>query len=464
MASAAEGAPLSGPPAAVGMTESSEGGAVPPGLNAAEKRAALTRVLETSAFLRAGQLCNFLRYISEMEAAGRAAELSEYVIGVEALGRPPGYSTADDSSVRRRAHALRQKLEEVYAAELAGERVRIELPKGSYVPRFVRVADPVVPALGGESRDPAADASRGKRVGWRMLALGSAAFLGGVIVTALVLVRPGTSTESVDPVLREAWGPLAKTDANVLICLSTPPHLVVLPYPEGPLPRLASLLPSLPAEPALREWYRLHYPLEPTHALGIHKTSGAIHLGDVNGLVAVVRTLDRMRVGSQIVAEKNMGLPALRGRNMIFIGNPEYSFAAAKLLDTAAWTVAYDPSERQRVVTAREPAARAVATYRPARDSQGWLTEVYGLITVQPSAGATEANPSGTAIFSCSNDSGCQAALEFFSTASQMQRMRERFQAEGLPGFPPWYQVVVRCRVQSGQTISADYADHLVLR
>jgi hypothetical protein len=435
---------------------------VPPGLNAAEKRAALGRVLETSAFLRAGQLCNFLRYIAEMEAAGRAAELSEYVIGVEALGRPPGYSTADDSSVRRRAHALRQKLDEVYAAELAAERVRIELPKGSYVPRFVRVADPVVPAPGGEFGHPVHGALRGKRDAWRMLALGSAAFLGGVLVTTLTLVRPVTSTESVDPVLREAWGPLAKTDANVLICLSTPPHLVVLPYPEGPLPQLASLLPPLPAEPALREWYRLHYPLEPSYGLGVHKTSGAIHLGDVNGLVAVVRTLDRMRIEFQIVAEKNMGLPALRGRSMIFIGNPEYSFAAAKLLDTAAWTVTYDPLERQRVVKAREPAARAVATYRPARDSQGWLTEVFGLITVQPSAGATEANPSGTAIFSCSNDSGCQAALEFFSSASQMQRMRERFRAEGLPGFPPSYQVVVRCRVQSGQTISADYADHLV--
>jgi len=72
-----------------------------------------------------------------MEFAGRSAELSEYLIGVEALGKPPGYSTGDDSSVRKRAHDLRQRLEELYAGELASAHVRIDLPKGRYAPRFI---------------------------------------------------------------------------------------------------------------------------------------------------------------------------------------------------------------------------------------------------------------------------------------------------------------------------------------
>ena len=102
----------------------------------AEKRAALEEVLGSTTFLRAAQVRNFLRYICEMELAGRGGALHEYLIGVEALGRPDAYSTEDDSSVRRRAYALRQKLEQVYAKELTGARVRIEVPKGSYVPRF----------------------------------------------------------------------------------------------------------------------------------------------------------------------------------------------------------------------------------------------------------------------------------------------------------------------------------------
>lgn len=104
-----------------------------------EKRAALEQVLQSATFVRASQVRNFLRYICEMEFAGRAAALHEYLIGVEAMGRPTAYSPEDDSSVRRRAFALRRKLEEVYARELTDASVRIDVPKGSYVPRFLPV-------------------------------------------------------------------------------------------------------------------------------------------------------------------------------------------------------------------------------------------------------------------------------------------------------------------------------------
>jgi hypothetical protein len=104
-----------------------------------DKRAALEQVLQSATFVRASQVRNFLRYICEMELAGRGASLHEYLIGVEAMGRPAAYSPEDDSSVRRRAFALRRKLEQVYETELVGATVRIDVPKGSYVPRFVHV-------------------------------------------------------------------------------------------------------------------------------------------------------------------------------------------------------------------------------------------------------------------------------------------------------------------------------------
>src|SRR5207245_457733 len=105
----------------------------------AEKRAALDEVLRSTTFLRADQLRKFLRYICEMEIEGRGPELCEFLVGVEAFGRPDDYSTAEDSVVRRRAVDLREKLQEVYATELADANVRIDLPKGTYVSRFVHV-------------------------------------------------------------------------------------------------------------------------------------------------------------------------------------------------------------------------------------------------------------------------------------------------------------------------------------
>ncbi|HZR27143.1 MAG TPA: hypothetical protein VFA71_00070 [Terriglobales bacterium] len=104
----------------------------------AEKRDALKEVLQSITFIRAEQLRSFLRYICEMEFAGRGKELCESLIGIEAFGRPADYSPAEDASVRRRAGDLRTKLQEVYSTELAGSSIRIELPKGKFVPRFVR--------------------------------------------------------------------------------------------------------------------------------------------------------------------------------------------------------------------------------------------------------------------------------------------------------------------------------------
>ena len=159
--------------------ETSPGHAIPA---AEEKRAALQEVLQSSPFTRAGQLQSFLRFICEMEIAGRSSELSEYLIGVEALGRPPGYSPSEDAAVRRRAIDLREKLDEVYTTELAASRLRIDLPKGRYVPRFVRVeaarSDPAA------SVSPADASPTSARRGYPLFVV-IAAFFAGVAVTVL---------------------------------------------------------------------------------------------------------------------------------------------------------------------------------------------------------------------------------------------------------------------------------------
>jgi hypothetical protein len=142
-----------------------------------DKRTALEQVLRTASFLRADQLRGFLRFICDMEIAGRGEELSEYVIGVEALGRPSGYSPGEDPVVRRRAVHLREKLDEVYAGELREAPLRIELPKGRYVPRFVRAEPSVSEEAAGIAPSPAAAAPRPGRYGSAHLV---AAFLAGV--------------------------------------------------------------------------------------------------------------------------------------------------------------------------------------------------------------------------------------------------------------------------------------------
>src|ERR1039457_959341 len=111
-----------------------------------EKREALESVLNSTTFARSAQLRAFLRHICEMEMAGRTAQLNEYEIAVEVLGRRKDIDLTDDSSVRNRAYELRQRLEKYYATEQPRAAVRIEIPRGGYAPAFVRHAAEV-PAL-----------------------------------------------------------------------------------------------------------------------------------------------------------------------------------------------------------------------------------------------------------------------------------------------------------------------------
>jgi hypothetical protein len=128
---------------------------VPPAVSDDEKRLALARVLESRTFGRSDQLRAFLRYVCEAELEGRANQLNEYALGVSVLGRPDGYSPAEDSSVRSRAYELRNKLKSYYVDEAPDDPIQIEIEKGAYVPRFRRRGDVGRPA----TLAPGADAS-----------------------------------------------------------------------------------------------------------------------------------------------------------------------------------------------------------------------------------------------------------------------------------------------------------------
>jgi hypothetical protein len=420
--------------------------------SADEKRAALDQVLQSAHFERADQLRSFLRYVCEMELAGRGPELNEHLIGVEALGRPPHYSTTDDSSVRRCAHTLRLKLEEAYASDLSRARVRIELPRGGYQPRF-HFAGTTPPAGGPRATLPAAT-----RVGpaWLLAAFAIGALAGA----ATLRVWPRPAHPRLDPIVAEAWGPFARPGAKPLICLSSPPHLGILAYPEGPLP--PKVVP-LPDALDVTGWWQRHYPFSPGSRLAAHITSGPIRLGEVFGLVSALRTLDRLGVEAEVVAEKYVMLPALRGRNLLLFGNPEYSHATARLLERAPWTVAYDASHRDRVV--RSSGGREAKVFTPTRDAQDAVTGALGLVTVLPSEGTSDGTPLGTIIVSCTSAAGCQAAVEFLSSPGSLRDLRARLGEQGRPAFPPAYQVVIQSPVfQSAHLTPGEYVAHVVFR
>jgi TolB-like protein/Flp pilus assembly protein TadD len=96
----------------------------------------LEEVLASSAFAGSERAQDFLRLVVEHALQGDVDALRERMIGAEMFGRPVGYDTANDSVVRVKASEVRKKLAQYYFTCKGNPSVRIELPRGSYVPTF----------------------------------------------------------------------------------------------------------------------------------------------------------------------------------------------------------------------------------------------------------------------------------------------------------------------------------------
>jgi len=72
----------------------------------------------------------------ELALSGREAEIKEYAIGVDVFERGEEFDPKTDPIVRVQAGRLRLKLAEYYSVEGKQDSIRIELPKGSYIPAF----------------------------------------------------------------------------------------------------------------------------------------------------------------------------------------------------------------------------------------------------------------------------------------------------------------------------------------
>ena len=102
-------------------------------------RAQLARLLASPSLQANPRAVALLSYVVEKAIEGRADEIKQTTVGAEVFGRPASYDPRRDSVVRSVARQLREKLNEYYLNGGTSDPVRIELPKGSYVPLFTQV-------------------------------------------------------------------------------------------------------------------------------------------------------------------------------------------------------------------------------------------------------------------------------------------------------------------------------------
>src|SRR5262249_29392186 len=114
-------------------------------------------------------MARFLRFIVEQTLHG-GSDLKEYSIGVEVFDKDPAFDPRIDNNVRTEARRLRLKLAEYYAETGKSDPVIIDLPKGSYVPRFL-VAELAAPKPSPEIRPTIAVAAVPSRKPWFVVAV-----------------------------------------------------------------------------------------------------------------------------------------------------------------------------------------------------------------------------------------------------------------------------------------------------
>lgn len=441
-------------------------------ITAEQKQVALDAILHSHTFARADQLKSFLKYICEMELAGRGHELTEYLIGVEALGRPANYSPGDDSAVRNRAFALRKKLQEYYELEQPTAPVRIELNKGSYCPHFLsnplaaQAKDLALPAhspaieppaplpvISEEALAVASQTSPAKRK-WLM------GFVAGAALTTLIALlagalywftklRPNTAaqTPTLAPIIVEAWGPLLTPNAEVLVCVANPPSLSVHPDAVSGSPLATFDDPNgrpLPTE--LLDWIRERYP-NINGQQHLTTTTNGTYWGDTLGALTAHKTLVAAGAAPRLFPEMVLSMPALRQRNVVLLGAAEYSPAIAHFLAKCPLTANF-----LNGIAATEQPQKPL--YQIKRNQSKRMTQVYGLITVLPSDSAVDQNHR-TLIFSGINSAGTQAAAEFFTSPENLQALKRQLAKDGHTTFPPAYQVVIR--VETDDNILLNY-------
>ncbi len=110
----------------------------------------LKDLLSSHAFAGSKRTQDFLLLIVNHTLEGDIESLRERMIGAELFGRPISYDTGSDSVVRVRASEVRKKLALYYSGSKEKLTVRIELPSGSYVPRFHFEPEPIKPSSQAE--------------------------------------------------------------------------------------------------------------------------------------------------------------------------------------------------------------------------------------------------------------------------------------------------------------------------
>jgi len=96
----------------------------------------LQRILNSPVFKATEAQKAFLRFIIEQTLNGKSSDIKGYTVATQVFGRGEDFDQATDPVVSIHANKLRRALERYYLIAGRNDPIRIDIPKGAYVPTF----------------------------------------------------------------------------------------------------------------------------------------------------------------------------------------------------------------------------------------------------------------------------------------------------------------------------------------
>ncbi len=188
-------------------------------LEAESVREQISRIVQNKNLRLSEGQCRLLSYLAEKSLAGEADDLKEYVVGVDAFGKPPSYDPRQESVVRTQVARLRQKLADYYRTEGTADRIFVDLPKGAFKVNF---EERPLPSQAPKAEPPVAR--------WRLretLLTASLALVlaGGAIYFSIRPVRAERTLPggiALTPELQQLWSPILSSIRPLVVCIATP--------------------------------------------------------------------------------------------------------------------------------------------------------------------------------------------------------------------------------------------------
>ena len=276
------------------------------------------RIVATQSFARSAFLTNFLLYVCDRKLRGHEDEITEYQIGIQALGRPENYNPGEDNIVRNYARMLRKRLEDYFEDEGRDEPVRIVIPRGQYVPSFEPNTRTSLPIEIREIPSPSSStsfASPEKRLHRQRWIAGGV--LGVVLLATLLaweLQRPQGTSALFEVFWSQVFAPHRSSlvitgDSGFAMLQEMTGHEVHLhEYVTGDLDAQFSSLP-LPASPSVGSF-------------GASRFSNYTSTADLRVIVGQSRLPEFQKASTQVRYARDVHMDDVKQANVVLIGGP----------------------------------------------------------------------------------------------------------------------------------------------